>query len=78
MVFVWSRIHICLETGPGGDIIHTYQNHHSSDTLELLIVQTTSQANNNQGYNYNSSHFPSIGSDDPPPGVENVKIRENS
>ena len=24
-------------------------------------------------------HFPSIGSDDPPPvGVENVKIRENS
>ena len=22
--------------------------------------------------------FPSIGSDDPPPGVENVKIRENS
>ena len=23
-------------------------------------------------------HFPSIGSDDPPLGVENVKIRENS
>ena len=27
----------------------------------------------------NTTHFPSIGSDDPPPlGVENVKIRENS
>ena len=23
-------------------------------------------------------HFPSIGSDDPPPGVKNVKIQENS